>query len=141
EKAGFAFAAAIMNTVILTSVLSAGNSGMYASTRVLWELAKEGKAPKFLKKLNKRGIPINALLVTTSIGMLAFLASFFGDGVVYLWLLNASGMCGFITWLGISISHYRFRRAYVAHGCDINEFTYTSRCLQIGHIFVFALCI
>jgi len=140
EKAGFAFAAAIMNTVILTSVLSAGNSGMYASTRVLWELAKEGKAPKFLKKLNKRGIPINALLVTTSIGMLAFLASFFGDGVVYLWLLNASGMCGFITWLGISISHYRFRRAYVAQGRDINDFPYKARWFPFGPLFAFALC-
>jgi len=141
EKAGIAFAAAIMNTVILTSVLSAGNSGMYASTRVLWVLAKEGNAPKFLKKLNKRGIPINALLVTTAVGMLAFLASFFGDGVVYLWLLNASGMCGFITWLGIAISHYRFRRAYVAQGRDLSEFPYRARWFPFGPLFAFALCL
>ena len=61
ENAGLAFAAAVMNAVILTSVLSAGNSGMYASTRILWVLAKEGKAPKFLGKLNRNGVPINAL--------------------------------------------------------------------------------
>ncbi|WP_140157547.1 amino acid permease, partial [Bacillus sp. JEM-1] len=36
EKAGVAFAASVMNAVILTAVLSAGNSGMYASTRMLW---------------------------------------------------------------------------------------------------------
>lgn len=64
-----------MNAVILTSVLSAGNSGMYASSRVLYALARDGKAPRFLGKLNKRGIPMNALLVTTAVGMLAFLAS------------------------------------------------------------------
>lgn len=140
EKAGFAFAAAIMNAVILTSVLSAGNSGMYASTRVLWVLAKEGKAPKFLSKLNKRGVPINALIVTTIIGMLAFLASFFGDGVVYIWLLNASGMCGFIAWLGIAISHYRFRRAFVKQGHDLKELPYKARFFPFGPLFAFALC-
>lgn len=140
EKAGFAFAAAIMNAVILTSVLSAGNSGMYASTRVLWVLAKEGKAPKFLSKLNKRGVPINALIVTTIIGMLAFLATFFGDGVVYIWLLNASGMCGFIAWLGIAVSHYRFRRAFVKQGHDLKELPYKARFFPFGPLFAFALC-
>lgn len=55
EHAGLAFAAALMNTVILTAVLSAGNSAMYAATRVLWVLAKEGKAPAFLKRLIKEG--------------------------------------------------------------------------------------
>ena len=110
-----------MNAVILTSVLSAGNSGMYASTRMLWVLAKEGKAPRFLARLNERGVPVASLLVTGALGMLAFLASFFGDGVVYVWLLNASGMSGFIVWLGIAISHYRFRKAYVAQGRDLKD--------------------
>lgn len=140
EKAGLAFAASVMNAVILSSVLSAGNSGMYASSRVLYSLAKRGKAPKFLGKLNSRGIPINALLVTTLVGMTAFLASLFGDGVVYNWLLNASGMCGFITWLGIAISHYRFRRAYLAQGKDLKDLPYKARWFPFGPIFAFILC-
>lgn len=37
-----------MNAVILTAVLSAGNSGMYASTRMLWDLARQGKHQSFL---------------------------------------------------------------------------------------------
>jgi lysine-specific permease len=141
EKAGLAIAASVMNAVILTSVLSAGNSGMYASSRVLYALARDGKAPRFLGKLNKRGIPMNALLVTTAVGMLAFLASLFGDGIVYTWLLNASGMCGFITWLGIAISHYRFRRAYVAQGRDLRDLPYRARWFPFGPIFAFVLCI
>jgi lysine-specific permease len=59
QNAGLAFAASVMNAVILTSVLSAGNSALYAASRVLWVLAKEGKAPAFLKKVNARGIPTN----------------------------------------------------------------------------------
>jgi lysine-specific permease len=141
EKAGLAIAASVMNAVILTSVLSAGNSGMYASSRVLYALARDGKAPRFLGRLNKKGIPMNALLMTTAVGMLAFLASLFGDGIVYTWLLNASGMCGFITWLGIAISHYRFRRAYVAQGRDLNDLPYRARWFPFGPIFAFVLCI
>ncbi|KAF5276624.1 hypothetical protein FQA39_LY18562 [Lamprigera yunnana] len=46
EKAGLLSAAVVMNAVVLTSVLSAGNSGMYASTRMLYTLACQGMAPK-----------------------------------------------------------------------------------------------
>jgi lysine-specific permease len=140
DKAGIAFAASVMNAVILTAVLSAGNSGMYASTRMLWDLAREGKAPKFLAKLNKRGVPVNALIVTSSLGTLAFLASLFGDGVVYTWLLNASGMSGFIAWLGIAISHYRFRKAYVAQGRDLNALPYKAKWFPFGPLFALILC-
>ncbi|MFC0417067.1 amino acid permease [Cytobacillus solani] len=140
QKAGIAFAASVMNAVILTAVLSAGNSGMYASTRMLWNLAREGKAPKFLGKLNKRGVPVNALIITSLVGTLAFLASLFGDGTVYVWLLNASGMSGFIAWLGIAICHYRFRRAFVAQGKDLNLLPYKAKLFPFGPIFAFVVC-
>ncbi|UVI32936.1 amino acid permease [Paenibacillus spongiae] len=141
EKAGFAFAASVMNAIILTSVLSAGSSGLYASTRMLWALAKEGKAPAWLKRLDRRGIPIASLVVTASIGTLAFLASLFGEGVVYIWLLNASGMCGFLIWLGIAISHYRFRKAFVVQGYSLDELPYRARWFPFGPIVAFVICV
>ena len=141
ERAGLAFAAALMNAVILTAVLSAGNSGMYASARMLWDLARDGKAPKFLGKLDKRGVPVNALIATALVGTLAFSASFFGDGVVYIWLLNASGMAGFITWVGIAIAHYRFRKAYKAQGHNLKELPFTAIWFPFGPIFALVLCL
>ncbi|WP_411739215.1 amino acid permease [Peribacillus sp. S4] len=141
KRAGLAFAASIMNAIILSSVLSAGNSGMYASTRMLWDLARDGKAPKFLGKLDKRGVPVNALIVTSLVGCVAFLASFFGDGVVYIWLLNASGMAGFVTWVGIAIAHYRFRKAYAAQGLDMNALPFRAKGFPFGPIFALVLCI
>lgn len=140
EKAGLSIAASVMNAIILTSVLSAGNSGMYASTRMLWVLAKEGKAPKFLSRLNGRGVPVASLIVTGFIGMFAFLASFFGDGAVYIWLLNASGMSGFIAWLGIAITHYRFRKAYVAQGRSLKDLPYRAKWFPFGPILAGLLC-
>ncbi|WP_100331315.1 amino acid permease [Bacillus xiapuensis] len=141
SQAGIAFAASVMNAIILTSVLSAGSSGLYASTRMLWDLAKEGKAPKFLAKLNPRGVPVRALIMTSLVGTLAFLASFFGDGAVYIWLLNASGMSGFIAWLGIAVSHYRFRQAYIRQGHDLKKLPYRAKWFPFGPIFAFSLCL
>ncbi|WP_284702832.1 amino acid permease [Peribacillus simplex] len=139
ERAGLAFAASVMNAVVLTSLLSAGNSGLYASTRMLWSMAKDKQAPKFLAKVNRRGIPMNALIITSLIGGLAFLTSIFGDHV-FTWLLNASGLTGFIAWIGIAISHYRFRRAYVAQGGDLNELKYKAKWFPFGPILSFTLC-
>ncbi|MFC7687995.1 amino acid permease [Ureibacillus sp. GCM10028918] len=141
DKLGIAFAASVMNAIILTAMLSAGNSGLYASSRMLWQLAVDGKAPKIFAKLSKRGIPVYALLATLAVGCLAFLSSFFGDGVVYMWLLNASGLSGFIAWVGIAISHYRFRKAYVLQGHDINLLPYKARFYPFGPLFALIVCL
>ena len=65
ERAGFAAAAGVMNAVILTAILSAGNSGMYASTRMLYTLAMQGKAPRLFARVSASGVPRNALYATT----------------------------------------------------------------------------
>ncbi|AVF33788.1 amino acid permease [Rahnella sikkimica] len=141
RNAGLLSAAAVMNAVILTAVLSAGNSGMYASTRMLFTLASEGKAPRIFAKLSKGGVPRNALYATTIVAALCFLSSMFGNQTVYLWLLNTSGMTGFIAWLGIAVSHYRFRRGYVSQGLDLKKLPYLSGFFPFGPVFAFVLCL
>ncbi|WP_315707724.1 amino acid permease [Brenneria uluponensis] len=141
QNAGLLSAAAMMNTVILTAVLSAGNSGMYASTRMLYNLATEGKAPALFAKLSTGGVPRNALYATTAVAALCFLSSMYGNQTVYLWLLNTSGMTGFIAWLGIAVSHYRFRRGYVKQGRDLGELPYRSGLFPLGPVFAFVLCL
>ena len=140
ENLGIAFAASVMNAIILTAMLSAGNSGLYAASRMLFQLAVDGKAPKLFARVNTRGIPVYALLATLAVGSVSFLASFFGDGVVYIWLLNASGMSGFIAWLGIAISHYRFRKAYMAQGRDLKDLPYVAPLYPFGPLFAFTVC-
>jgi lysine-specific permease len=135
KKAGIAFAAAVMNAVILTAILSAGNSSLYACTRMLYAMAKEGQAPRIFAKLNKRGVPVAAMIVTTIIGMLTFLSSIFGNGMVYVWLMNAASITGFIFWLGISASHYRFRKAYLAQGHSLEKLPYRAKWYPFGPIF------
>jgi lysine-specific permease len=141
ERAGLAAAASLMNAVILTSILSCGNSSLYVSSRMLYTLAKEGKAPKIFSKLNKRGVPVLALIATTLIGAVCFLTTSIGEGTVYTWLVNAAGLAGFITWFGIAICHYKFRKAFLAQGHDLSELKFRAKFYPFGPIFAMALCL
>ena len=126
ERAGLLAAASVMNAVVLTSVLSAGNSGMYAATRMLYSLARDGKAPAVFGRVTGNGVPLWALVATTVVAALCFFSFIFSPKAVYVWLLNTSGMTGFIAWLGIAISHYRFRRGYVAQGRNLADLPYVA---------------
>ncbi|AWV80951.1 amino acid permease [Clostridium acetobutylicum] len=141
ERAGIPIAAAIMNAVILTSVLSCGNSGMYASSRMLYAMAKEGKAPKILGKLNSRGVPVYALALTTIVASACFLTGLYAESTVYVWLVAASGLAGFLAWAGIAVCHYRFRKAYVAQKRDLNKLIYRAKLFPIGPVIALALCV
>ncbi len=140
KRAGLAAAASIMNAVILTSVISSANSGMYASTRMLYSMAHQGFAPKAMGKTNRRGIPVGALAVTTVIALLTFITSIEGPQI-YLWLVAASGLTGFIAWVGIALSHYRFRRAFIKQGHSLDELKYHATWFPIGPIITLILCI
>ncbi|PVZ13673.1 lysine:proton symporter, AAT family [Pseudomonas sp. URIL14HWK12:I9] len=141
EHAGLLSAAAVMNAVILTSVLSAGNSGLYAATRMLYNLAREGKAPRALGRLTHNGVPLNALLATVALAALCFVSTVASPQEVYIWLLNTAGMTEFIIWLSIAVSHYRFRKGYLLQGRDLSQLPYRARLFPFGPIFAFALCL
>jgi lysine-specific permease len=145
QNAGIALAAAVLTAVILTSILSCGNSGMFASTRMLYSMAMEGKAPKVFKTVTKRGVPYIALIATTLIAAGLFFLSFVGaskdgEGALYLLLVNNSGTAGFIAWLGIAVCHYKFRKAFLAQGHSLDELKYKAKLFPFGPIFAFVLC-
>ena len=141
QHAGLLSAATVMNAVILTSVLSAGNSGLYAATRMLFNMAAEGHAPRVFSKLTRNGVPLYALLGSTAIASLCLLSSLYSPQKVYIWLLNLAGMTEFIVWLSIAVSHYRFRRGYVMHGNDVNDLPYKAGLFPFGPVLAFVLCL
>mgnify|MGYP000900368887 FL=1 len=141
QKAGIAGAASLMNVVVLTSVLSAGNSGMYASTRMLYSMAKGKKAPAWLAKVNSRGVPVNALILTTIVASACFLTGLYAETTVYVWLVAASGLAGFVAWVGIALCHYRFRKAYVSQKRDFSKLIYKAKLFPLGPIIALVLCI
>ena len=145
ERAGFAFAAAVMNAVILSSVLSAGNSGMYASVRMLYAMGKDGLAwPVFARTTRGSGVPLIALASTAAVILGLFLLQLneeIGKDLFDQYIIAASGLTGFIAWLGIAISHYRFRRAFAAQGRSLSELGYRAKWFPFGPLLALTLCV
>ncbi|MCD2256934.1 amino acid permease [Agrilactobacillus fermenti] len=140
QRIGLAAAASVMNAVILTSVISAANSGMYAATRMLWAMGKEGQAARTFSRTSRRGVPLMALLLTTFVGAFTLLTSILGPHV-YTLLVAASGLTGFIAWLGIAISHYRFRKAFYKQGYEMDQLVYKAKWFPFGPILAMVLSI
>ncbi|KAJ3843535.1 amino acid permease-domain-containing protein [Lentinula raphanica] len=123
QQAGSTVAASFMNTVILTSVLSAGNHALFAGTRVLYGLSVTSprQAPAIFSKTSSKGVPIPALLLTSSISALCFGSSFIGSGTLWGWLQNIVGVSNQIAWFSIGIASWRFRKAWLAQGRSLEE--------------------
>lgn len=81
-----------MNTVILSSVISAGNHALFAGTRILYGLAQVSQAPSLFARTTRDGVPLPAMLLTSSISALCFGSSFIGNGRLWAWLQNLVGV-------------------------------------------------
>lgn len=121
---GLPFADDVMNFVVLTAILSAANSGLYASTRMLWSLANEDMIPHNIAKTNSRGVPMTALRLSMIGGLLALLSSVVAASTVYLVLVSVSGLAVVIVWMAIAICQIRFRKQWIASGHTVDELTY-----------------
>lgn len=102
--------ASAMDIVVVTAVLSCLNSGLYTASRMLFALAHQGNAPKSLLRLNRRGVPVRAILVCTIVGYLSIIMDYVSPQHVFLFLLNSSGAVGLFIYLLIAFSQLRLRR-------------------------------
>ncbi|GED56034.1 amino acid permease [Brevibacillus formosus] len=121
DSIGIPYAADIMNFVVLTALLSVGNSGLYAATRMLYSLSKEGMASKKLGAVNGKGIPMNALLITFAIALLSLLSGIFAEDTVFMVLLSIAGLGAQVGWISISASQLAFRRHYLKNGGKLED--------------------
>ncbi|KAH0497559.1 hypothetical protein TgHK011_004857 [Trichoderma gracile] len=116
QMTGAKAAGSVVNAVILTSVLSAGNHALFAGTRLLYTLAMEGHAPRFLGTLNRHQVPWVAVLVTGFVAGLCFGSSFIGAGQLWSWLQNIVGVSNQLSWIAIGVTSLRFRAAIARQG-------------------------
>lgn len=141
EWIGIPFAATIMNVVVLTSTLSCANAGLYASSRMVFSMAKEGKAPAVFAKVSKSGVPVPALLLTALMGSGAFLSKFISPDKVYVLLVSASSIAVLFAWIGICLSHYNFRKSLGARGFAISNLKFKAPFYPVGPILAGVMCV
>ncbi|MBO3062648.1 MULTISPECIES: amino acid permease [Mammaliicoccus] len=139
DRVGIAFAASIINAVILTALISAGNSGLYATSRLLYSLAQHKQAPKFINNLNKNNMPFISLCVTIALIFISIIyATINTDG--YYRLLNMLGALVTLVWLMSIISHIRLRMAIKKQGQSATDtLEYKAPLYPLGPIIVIAV--
>ena len=118
ETIGIPGAATIMKVVVLTAVLSCLNSGIYVTSRVLFQLAAKGDAPQWLVAVNRRRVPARAILAGTAFGYGAIFCSVVSPGVVFNFLVSASGAIALVNYLLVALAELRLRRRLEAENAS-----------------------
>ncbi|MDR3346965.1 MAG: amino acid permease [Campylobacteraceae bacterium] len=110
---GFKYVAGVLNFVILTAALSVFNSGVYATSRMLFGLSKQGNAPKIFSKLNTRGVPVVAMalaaVLTFSVVPLNYFSPDWTEAFKQAMSIVVAALV--INWAMISLSHLFFRNS------------------------------
>ncbi len=130
-------AAYFMNAIILVAVLSAANASMYAAARTLWHMGNTKQAPGLFAYTTQHGVPTYAVLGTAAVGSIVFLSSYLGNGKLFTVLLTISALCGFISWFGIALTHYYFRRYYLRG--DISQLSYKAKLFPYAPLIAMAM--
>ncbi len=110
EKLQVPAAATLMSIVVLTAVLSALNSGLFASSRMLMALARRADAPAAFSRLDGRGVPVAAILASTAFGYLTVVMSYLSPDRVFAFLVNSYGTVAIFVYVLIAIAELRLRR-------------------------------
>ncbi|MBD8473290.1 amino acid permease [Pseudomonas sp. CFBP 8770] len=103
-------AAHVLNFVVLTAALSVYNSGTYCNSRMLLGMAEQGDAPRALAKVDGRGVPVRALLVSAAITLVAVALNYFVPQQALELLMSLVVATLVINWAMISYSHLKFRQ-------------------------------
>lgn len=107
---GIPAAAGIINFVVLTAAASSCNSGIFSTSRMLYSLGGEGKAPKGLKALNHRNIPAPALIASTLVLLVGVLLNYLLPDEVFTLVTSIATICFIWVWGVILVSHLRYRK-------------------------------
>ncbi|MBQ0947747.1 amino acid permease [Streptomyces sp. RK76] len=110
DSLGIPNAGEIMNFIVLTSVLSCLNSGLYTASRMAFSLGRRGDAPKAFARTTRRGVPQAAILSSVVFGFVAVFFNYKFPDTVFLFLLNSSGAVALFVWLAICFSQLRLRK-------------------------------
>ncbi|MGW5254042.1 amino acid permease [Streptomyces sp. NPDC004012] len=110
DSLGIAHAGEILNFIVLTSVLSCLNSGLYTASRMAFSLGQRGDAPKAFARTTRRGVPMAAIVVSVLFGFLAVFFNYKFPDSVFLFLVNSSGAVALFVWLVICFSQLRMRK-------------------------------
>lgn len=124
---GLPGAAHIMNFVLLTAVLSAANSGIYATSRTLFSMAQSGVAPRGLAKLSAKGIPLTGIMLTSICILASVYLAYLTPSEVIGYLMTIPGFTVMLLWISICAAQLKLRPLYKSQPAfNVKWFPYTT---------------
>lgn len=113
---GIPYADSILNFIVIVAALSAMNSMLYISTRMLFSLSRAGDAPKLFGRISHNGVPINALLLS-AVGIgIASIVYTINPNSAFPIMIALSMFGALFTWGSIFVTHMFFRRKMARKG-------------------------
>lgn len=110
EVANIPGAAAAITWVAVIALLSALNANLYGASRMAFSLAARGEAPRWLARLDRRGVPMAAVLASVAFGCFATVLELRWPGRVLPALLNLVGSTCLMVWTITLASQWVLRR-------------------------------
>ncbi len=122
EIIGLPGGAAVINFVVLIAALSAMNSQLYITTRMMFSLSRGGYAPARFGRLRRSGVPVDALALSC-IGIgIAMVLSIWQPERAFVLMMSISIFGAMFTWFMIFVTHWFFRRQWAAQGDALRPF-------------------
>jgi GABA permease len=116
---GIPWTSTVLSVIIITAVLSCLNSGLYITSRMLYELSASNHAPKFLADTAKNRVPMAGIMVGCVAGLLAALAQLYLREDVFTLLASTSGDIILFVYMIIVLAQIRQRRKLEAQGIEL----------------------
>lgn len=137
---GIPYADDIIRFVIITALLSAANSGLYAASRMMWSLSDQRQLPSVFSRLSKSGTPIIALVVTMFGAIPGLLSEHFAPETIFKNLLGVAAFTMVIVWMSICWSQFNFRRQWYKAGHTAKDLKFAAPLYPLVPILGFVFC-
>ncbi|MCM3387801.1 amino acid permease [Ureibacillus chungkukjangi] len=110
ENVGIPGAAHIINFVVITAALSAFNSGLFSSGRMLYNLSLQNNGPKYFGKLHKNGSPRRGIVFSSFFLLVAVFLNYIVPEKVFLYISAVATVAVITCWTIILITQLKFRK-------------------------------
>lgn len=114
----------LVNALIMTSVLSAGNNVVFSAARTLHGMAIDGKAPAFFAKCTRFGLPYYAVIVALAFCLLSLLQLGNTSATVLNWLVGICTASYLLNYFGTVVTYLHFYESLKRQGIDRNTLPY-----------------
>ena len=110
DSLGSQSVATILNFVVLTAAISVYNGTSYGTSRMLLGLSEQGNAPRFLSKINQRGIPYTAILTSAVVTLICVILNYMFPEKAFKLLMSLVVSAIVINWMVLSLTHLKFKQ-------------------------------